>query len=153
MTDFINYNQILDDVKAMLTTAVGVQADTSGKFTTIDRNIDPTQFSYAAMPLADVRMSGARPGVRAGQQYYTPVSVEIEIAAFDLRDQDKAATIVLDLTNKVQRAFVENPHYGAVWDSIEVSDVNFFTAYDRSPEKSAFVATAVAQFVINVYSQ
>jgi hypothetical protein len=61
--------------------------------------------------------------------------------------------MVLDLTNKVQRAFVDNPHWGAVWDSIEVGDVQFFTAYDRSPDKAAFVATAIARFTINVYTQ
>lgn len=153
MTDFIDYNLILNDVKAMLISVVGIQADTPGKFKTIDRNVDPTQFHYAAMPIGDVRMASARPAARAGQQYYTPVTVEIEVAAFDLRSQDKAATIAMDLTNKVQRAFVDNPHWGAVWDSIELGDVNFFTAYDRSPDKAAFVATAVVQFTINVYTQ
>jgi hypothetical protein len=42
------------------------------------------------MPMADVRMAAASPAVRAGQQYYTPVTVEIEVAAFDLRKQGQS---------------------------------------------------------------
>jgi hypothetical protein len=153
MTDFTtNYNQILEDVVAMITQVVGVEKDNPEKFTRVAKNLDPTDFHTASMPLCDVRLSAARPANTAGQTYYNAINVELEIAAFDLSQQDKAATIMLNLLPKVQRAFVQNPHWGAVWDSIVLGDVVFLFGQDRDPAGGAFVASAVAQVTINVYT-
>lgn len=147
MANFVEYNLIIDDVVALIKQKVP-------DFKLVDRNIDPTQFHYANLPLCDVRIARGIPEVTAGQVYYVPVLMQLEIAAFDLSSVDKGATIALDLLNKVQRAFVENSHWGAVWDAIVLGNFQVITTQDQSPNSSgAFVTSILAEVAIRVYSQ
>lgn len=147
MANFVDYNQIIDDVVAMIRAKVP-------SFKLVDRNVDPQQFHYANFPLCDVRITKGSPTVTAGQVYYVPVTVEMEIAASDLSSVDKGATIALDLLNKTQRAFVENSHWGAVWDAMILGQFRVITAQDRSANSGgAFVTSILAEVMINVYSQ
>lgn len=154
MPDFVDYNTVLDDVVAMVTNVIGLGKDDNTKFTVVARDMNETEFNTSILPACDVRLSAARPQPSSGQVYYVPVSLELEVAAFDLSQRAKAGRIVLDLTNRVQRAFVENAHWGAVWDSIILGEVTFLTSMDRSaPGDGAFVASAIIQVTVNVYSQ
>ncbi len=144
--NFIDYNQILDDVKSLLLTKV---TSASMPFKKVDTNLAVRDFAFNNMPLADVRLSTMDPEVLAGQSYYSTVGVEIEIAAFSLREKDEASRITNELLAKSQRALVENPHFGAVWDSAVLGHVDFITAEN---DKEGFAASVVAQIAIKLYA-
>lgn len=145
-TNFIDYNQILDDVKTLISTMV---TSASLPFKKVDTNLATRDFVFPDMPLCDVRLGTMDPEVLAGQNYYSTVAVDLEIAAFSLSSKDKAARIANELLAKSQRAFVENPHFGAVWDSVVLGHVDFLTAENG---KEGFAASIVAQVMIKLYA-
>jgi hypothetical protein len=144
--NMIDYNQILDDVKTLISTKV---TSASVPFKKVDTNLMVRDFVFNDMPLCDVRLGTMDPEVLAGQSYYSSVAVDLEIAAFSLSSKDKAARIANELLAKSQRAIVENPHFGAVWDAVVLGHVDFLTAESG---KEGFAASVVAQVVIKLYA-
>lgn len=144
MTDFVNYNQILVDLVTLLT------AQTTG-FEKIKKNADERDFTYAQMPLCDVRIKQSLPELTGGQNYYVRVVIEIEIACHDLSSRDAAAILRDNLLNQVHRAVQTNPRFGAVIDSTEIGPVEFETRED--PDQGAFISAAVATISALVYAQ
>src|SRR4030067_1125172 len=124
-TNFIDYNQVLDDMKSLIETKV---TSASVPFKVVGTNLATRDFTFNGMPLCDVRLSTLDPEVLAGQNYYSGLALELEIAAFDLSSKDKAARIANELLAKSQRAIVENSHFGAVWESVNLGHVDFITA-------------------------
>jgi hypothetical protein len=155
MTNFVDYDQIATDIVSLVSTKVTgtLESLTDPKFKKVGRNLDSRDYHYANLPLCDVRMSAGLPEALAGQNYYVPITFELEMAAHSLRSQDEAATIILDLLNKTQRAFVENAHFSAAWDSIILGQFDMLTGEDTAQKNGAFMASVVAKVTINVYSQ
>lgn len=145
-TKFIDYSQILDDVKTLISSQI---SGASKPFKMVGTNLMTRDFNFQNMPLCDVRLGTADPQALAGQNYYSAVLLELEIAAFDLRSKDDAARIANELLALAQRALIENAHFGASWDSIILGHVDFITAEN---DKEGFAASVVAQVTINVYS-
>jgi len=148
MTKFIDYNQILDDVKTLVSTKVAAMNPTVG-FKLVGTNLATRDFVFDKMPLCDVRLATGDPQARTGQSYYSAVVLELEIAAFHLSSKDRAARIANELLALTQRAFVENAHFGAVWESVLLGHMDFLTAEGG---KEGFAASVVAQVTINVFS-
>lgn len=145
-TNFIDYNQITDDMKTLVSTMV---TSASMPYKTVEANQMTRDFVFDKMPLCDVRLGTADPQALAGQNYYSAVVLELEIAAFSLSSKDKAARIANELLGKTQRAIVENPHFGAVWDSVLLGHVDFLSAENS---KEGFAASIVMQVTVNVYA-
>lgn len=148
MTKFIDYNQILDDVKSLVETKV-VSMSPTVPYKLVGTNLMTRDFVFANMPLCDVRLANLEPQTRVGQDYYSGLLVELEIAAFSLNSKDKAARIANELLSLTQRALIENAHFGAVWESISLGHVDFMTAEGG---KEGFAASLVAQVQINIFS-
>lgn len=143
MTDFINYSQVLLDMKN------AVEGANLG-FKTVFKNAGDYEFQYGNMPMLDFRVRRAIPQAVAGQTYYSDIVIEAEIACFDMTSRDKCATMRDNLTNALQRFFQENPRFGAYVDTTIVGTVEFETGETKA--QGEFVAAAVAQFHVQFYS-
>lgn len=155
MTNFINYSQILTDFRNSLAGATlinglafAVKADGTPA---VFKNAQDTDFDYVNMPMADCRIRRADPENTAGQTYYSDITVEVEIACFDMTSRDKCATMRDDLTNAVQRFFQGNPHFSAFVDTVQVGAVDFEVGETKA--QGEFVAAAVAQFHVKLYTE
>jgi hypothetical protein len=148
MTDFVNYDQILDDLVTMLRANVTAP---NAQGLTIDRDQDDTDFVWGNFPLVDVRAARALPDLTGGQQYYTAFVVEIEVVAGDLSSRQDAVRLRNGLLNQVHRAVQTNPRFGASNDSCIIGQVEFET--EQSPENGAYIAAAVAQISVMIYTQ
>lgn len=144
MADFINYTQVLADMKAAVD-----GADLGFKSTHTDAS--DVDFRYDNMPMLDLRVRRAVPTAVAGQTYYSDITVEAEIAAFSMTSRSKCATMRNDLTNALQRFFQENPRFGAYVDSTLVGAVEFEVGETKA--QGEFVAAAVATFHVLFYSE
>jgi hypothetical protein len=141
----VDYDQICTDVAALLGTMTGATIP----FKRIEVDVETRDFVFMNMPLGDVRLATADNEALAGQNYYSTVLLEIEIAAFSLSSKAAAAKIRNDLLARTQRLFVENPHYGAIWDSVILGHVDFVSAENT---KEGFASSAIMQVQINVYT-
>lgn len=150
MTVFVDYAQILLDFQTMLAAAGLV--DTNSRALTVFKNADDVAFEYGNMPMADCRFRRNVPAlVTIGQSYYCDLTIEVEIATYSMTSRDKCATMRDDLTGKIQRFFQQNPRFSAAIDSTIVGAVEFETTETKA--QGEFVAAAVAQFHIQLYSQ
>lgn len=143
MSNFVNYDQMVLDFAAALTSAnVGFKKVM----------VDPMDRDYEVhnMPLAGVALASNDPLNTAGQTYYCDVTIQVQIAAFDLTNRREAAKIRNDLVNATQRYFQENPRFGAVVDSTQVGRAEFETG--ESKEQGWQVAGAVLEFHVKCYS-
>lgn len=144
-TKLIDYDQIVADVVSLLKTMTGA----TQPYKLVGPDLMTRDFVFDNMPLADVRLATGDQQALAGQRYYSTILLEIEIAAFDLRDKAEAAKIRNELLARTQRLIVENPHYGATWDSVILGHVDFIAAENT---KEGFAASAVMQVQVNVYT-
>jgi hypothetical protein len=145
----VNYNQLLNDAKALVETE---QAAWPSKFKKVFRNARQIDFHTANMPLLDFRLSGGQPEVLAGNNYHLSVVLEFEIATTDLSLRVDAATIVLDLLSRLQALFVANQHFSSVVDSVQLGPFSLVESED--PERDGvFVASSVGQIIVKFYAQ
>lgn len=143
MASFINYAQILADMKA------AVEGASLG-FKSVHRNADTLSFQFQNMPMLDLRVRRAIPTNVSGQTYYSTIVVEAEIACFDMTSRDKCATMCQGLTDALQRFFQENPRFGAYVDSTVIGEVVFELGETKA--QGEFIAAAVATFHVLFYS-
>jgi hypothetical protein len=153
--NFVNYSQILEDFRAALAGASLINglsfATKSDGSRSVFGNAQDTDFDYVNMPMADCRIRRADPENTAGQTYYNDIVIEVEIACFDMTSRAKCAKMRDDLTNAVQRFFQQNPHFSAFVDTVQVGAVDFETGETKA--QGEFVAAAVAQFHVKLYSE
>lgn len=143
MTDFIDYDTILDDMVNL------ISANVPG-FKKAMKDANDRDFVVSNMPFCDVRMKRVIPDNTGQQNYYSTVVVEVEVATFDLSSRQEAAKLRNDLTNAVQRLFQTNSRFGAAVDATQVGPAEFETG--ESEKEGAFVAGAVLQFNVFVYA-
>lgn len=143
MTDFVNYDVILDDMVALIASQVtGLKV--------VQKDSNDRDFSVSNMPFADVRIKRVLPENTGQQNYYSQVVVEVEICTFDLSSRQEAAKLRNDLTSAVQRLFQTNSRFGSAVDATQVGQAEFETA--ESEKEGAFMAAAVLQFSVFVYA-
>lgn len=143
MTDlFIDYTTIKNDAVAAIT-AAGLG------FKKVIKDATDRDYEIPNMPMADVRLKRVVPQAVAGQTYYGDVTLEIEIAVFDLTNREEAATIRDNLASALQRFFQVTPHFGASIDTTLVGNADFDTG--ESKAQGAFVASAVCEFHVFLY--
>lgn len=145
MTDFVDYDQLLDDVVSLL------QTHAPG-FKLVKKNMSSKDVNTSRMPFCDVRLSRVLPEVSAGNNYYVGIVVELEIGASDLSSKGATSTIVLDLLNVAQRAFVEHPRFSATWDASILGPVDIIPESEENVKDGAFMSGAIAQVMIFRYS-
>lgn len=145
MTEFVDYDQIADDVVSLLTTYVP-------SFKLVKKNMSSRDVEMSNMPFCDVRVSRVLPEVSAGNNYYVGVVLELEIGAIDLSGKAPTSTIVLDLLNAAHRAFIEHPRYGATWDASILGPVEIIPESEENVKDGAFMSAAIAQVTVYRYS-
>lgn len=143
MTDFIDYDLITLDM------AAAIRANVSG-FKKVIEDASDRDFVVANMPLADVRVRRAIPIDEGGRNYWTDVVMEVELGAFDMTNRRDAAKIRNDLANAVQRYFQVNPRFSGAVDTTLVGNGEFATT--ESTAQGAFVAAAILQFIVKIYT-
>lgn len=143
MTNFVDYDMILDDMVNL------IKAQVSG-FKEVRKDSNDRDFTVTNMPLADVRIKRVLPENTGQQNYYNQIVIEVEICTFDLSSRQEAAKLRNDLTNGVQRLFQTNSRFGAAVDATQVGQAEFETA--ESEKEGAFMAVAVLQFNVFVYA-
>lgn len=141
---FLDYDQVVDDLVTLLTAQVtGAEK--------IGRDLDETDFVFPNYPMIDCRALRVAPELTGQQNYWVDFVIEIEIVAHDLSSRQEAVRLRNGLLNQVQEAVRQNPRFGASNESCILGPVEFAT--EQTPENGAFVAAAVAQIVVKVYSQ
>lgn len=144
MANFVDYSTIVGDLVALL------QANVTGA-EKIGKNLDERDYTFAQMPLIDVRLKKDSPTLTGQQNYYVEVVLEVEIACHDLSSRDEAAILRDGLLNQVRQTIRTNPRFSGAVDSTVIGPVDFETAEDV--DQGAFVSAAVAQVSVFVYTQ
>jgi hypothetical protein len=143
MTDFVAYDQILDDFVTLIRAQVP-------EFASVGKNMSDRDFHMGNMPACDVRLGGIVPDLTGQNNYYVQVVISCDIGALDLSGYDEAATMRQTLLNKLHRAVQTNPRFSGSVDTSVVGPVEFEFAQDE--KQGAFVAAAVAQIYAYVYA-
>lgn len=147
MSNFINYSQILTDFRNLL---AGATLINGLSFQTVLKNAQDSDFVYPNMPMADCCLMQAIPLNMAGNNYYSTITIQVEIACFDMTSRDKCATMRDGLTNAVQYVFQQTPHFSANVDTVQVGPVQFADA--ESKTQGQFMASAILEFNVKLYS-
>lgn len=142
-TFFHDYDQILLDARAAVETA-------NLGFAKVMADANDRDYVIQNMPLCDLRVRRSTPDALGGQNYYGDITIEAEIATFDVTSLRDAAKMRNDLAGKLQKFFQQNPHFGAAMDTVIVGNVEFATGEDA--KVGAFMASAVLEFHVKLYS-
>jgi hypothetical protein len=143
MTDFVAYDQIMDDFVTLIQAQVP-------EFAKVGKNMPDRDFHMGNMPACDVRLGGIVPDLTGQNNYYVQVILSLDIGALDLKGYDAAATMRQNLLNKVHRAVQTNPRFTGSADTSVVGPVEFEQTYDE--KEGCFVAAAVAQIYVYCYA-
>lgn len=144
MADFINYDQITTDFEAAVNGA-------NMGFKTVLVDAMDRDFIIENMPLLDIRVKRAAPEPITNQTYYSDLTIEAEICAFDLTNRREAAKLRNDLANALQRFFKDHPRFSSLVDTTFVGQADFGTG--ESKAEGAFVAGAVLEFHPKLYAE
>jgi hypothetical protein len=148
MAEFIDYDQILLDFVAVAKTVTGAAGE---QFKHVDHDLDARDFIISNMPLLDVRVKRALPEPITNTTYYSDLTVEAEVCAFDMTSRAECATIRNHLVSALQRYLKDHPRFSGVVDTTFVGQADFGTG--ESKDEGAFVAGAVLQFHIKLYTE
>lgn len=110
-----------------------------------------TDFVFENLPMADVRFKRAIPNATGGNNYYTAVVMEIEIGANDMTSRRSSAKIRNDLIKALQELFQNNPRFSSSVDTTIIGNVECPNI--ETDDQGAFIASAVLEFHVMVYSQ
>lgn len=144
MADFIDYDQILTDLQT------AVQSASLG-FKSVFVDGDDHDFLIGNMPLLDLRIKRVVPQANTNTQYYSDLTIEAEVCAFDLTNRREAAKLRNDLTNALQRYVKDHPRFSSRVDTTLVGGGDFGTG--ESAKEGAFVAGAVLEFHPQLYTE
>jgi hypothetical protein len=143
MTDFVDYDQILDDLVVLLQAQVP-------ELKYVAKNMPDHQRHSANMPGCDVTLNSIVPTLTGQNNYYTQVVIDLDIGVEDLSGWDEAATIRNDILNKVHRAIQTNPRFSGIIETSVIGPVEFERLQDE--KQGLNLATAVAQIYAYVYA-
>lgn len=146
--EFIDYDQILVDFCVVARTVTGKSGE---QFKHVDKNLDARDFVINNMPLLDVRVKRILPEPITNMTYYSDLTVEAEICAFDMTSRAECATMRDHLASALQRYLKDHPRFSGSVDTTLVGQADFGTG--ESKDEGAFVAGAVLQFHIKLYTE
>lgn len=146
MADFINYDQITTDLEGAVKGQPGQLGFAQVLVDAMDRD-----FVIENMPLLDIRVKRAVPEPITNQTYYSDLTIECEICAFDLTNRREAAKLRNDLANALQRYLKDNPRFSGLVDTTFIGQADFGTG--ESKAEGAFVAGAVLEFHLKLYAE
>lgn len=146
MAQFIDYDQILDDLVSLIDANV-----TALRF--VGKDIQDIDYNKGNVPSCDISLLSVNPVVRAGQDYYTELVIQLIIYNTDLRSRQEAAMIRNDIVSEVQDIIRKNPRFSSVIESTILGPVDLvvgeseeqgWTAAAANMQISVFVFTDVA---------
>jgi hypothetical protein len=143
MTDFVNYNQILDDLVTL------IQANVP-ELAYVAKNMPDHQRHSGNMPGCDITLGAIVPDLIGQNNYWTQVIIECDICAEDLSGFDEAATMRQTILNKLHRAVQTNPRFSGVIETSVVGPVEFERLQDE--KQGLNLASAVAQIYVYIYA-
>lgn len=136
-------DQMLDDLKALIENA-GLG------FKKVGVDLQEEEYSFAAMPLCDVRLPQVEPENLAGGTKHFQYTFEVEVAAFHLAERRSAARLIRDLVRAIMKLVAENPHFSGTIETTLLGPVRFMTVRDEKTQ--AFTSAAILQFVAMGYA-
>ena len=141
---FVDYTQIRLDLKNLLVT------NHPDDFETIKEEVDFNKLTFSNMPLADVRLVREISEVRAGQDYFVTLSLEIEILCADLSSFLETCNIRDNLVNLVKDTIRNNAHFSSVVESVILTGTEFSSAQDTN--EGEFIAAAVIGLNVTIFT-
>lgn len=112
--------------------------------------VDERTLSFDHMPLIDVRPSEADNEVRAGQDYFTTLTFQCDIYAFDLSSVKEAAIVRDTILKSAQNAVRANPAFHVDLETSQLGSVEFSSTKDE--DTGSFVAQASFQVLAMAFT-
>lgn len=143
MAQFINYDQILDDLVTL------IQANVAG-LNFVGKDIQDIDYNKGNVPFCDVSLLSINPAIRAGQDYYTEIVIQLIIYNTDLHSRSQAAMIRNNLVSEVQDTIRRNPRFSSNIESTILGVVDL--AIGESEEQGWTAAAANMQISVFVFT-
>lgn len=140
---WMDYNQAEDDLVSVLFTAL-----TSAKM--VDKEVDEIYYSFANMPLVDVRLKDSLPAIRAGQDYNLDTTFEVQITCMDLSEFSDAAILRQSLLVTAIDAIRGNSGFSAEISTSRIGAIQFASARDE--DTRAFMAAVTFEVIVEAYA-
>lgn len=144
MSDFIDYDQLLEDFKT------AIESQSLG-FKQVLIDASDRDFIYDNMPLLDIRIKEADPTAITNATYYTTMILEAEVCAYSFTSRREAAKLRGELVNKLQLFVKQHPRWSAQLETTIIGKASFGTG--ESKAEGAFVAGAVLEFHPQLYTE
>ena len=138
----LDYTGIAEALATVLVAAEGVHL--SGY------EVDERTLSYDTMPLIDVRPVEAENDVRAGQDYFTRLTFQCDIYAFDLSSVKEAAIVRDSILKSAQNVVRANPAFHVDLETSVLGAVEFSSTKDEN--SGSFVAQASFQVIAMAFT-
>lgn len=138
----LDYTGIAEALATVLVAAEGVNL--SGY------EVDERTLSYDNMPLIDVRPVEAENDVRAGQDYFTRLTFQCDIYAFDLSSVKEAAIVRDSILKSAQNVVRANPAFHVDLETSVLGAVEFSSTKDEN--SGSFVAQASFQVIAMAFT-
>lgn len=135
---WLNYNTIQDDLVSLLSAGVS-----SAKV--VKKEADERDYSFASMPLIDVRLKSSNPEIRAGRDYYVFVTFEVQISVFDLSSFADAAEVRHSVLSSAIDTVRNSANFSSVIETSRIGQIEFQGVKD---EKSGAFMSGVTFEVI-----
>jgi hypothetical protein len=140
---WINFNLIHSDLASLIRNNVPA-------LTAVFQEADERDIRFDECPLADVRLRQCRPQIRAGQDYYVEVYLDIEIISFSLKNNDDAATVRDSVLSSVIDTVRANSKFSGQLLTSRIDNIEFGLTSDE--EQGNFVAGAVVTIMAEAYA-
>lgn len=112
--------------------------------------VDDRDIHMANMPLIDVRLVTSDPEIRAGQDYFTDLIVQVDIYSFDLSSNRQAAIVRDTVMKDAQNAVRANPSWHIELETSILGPVELLTAKDE--DTGGFEARATFQVIAKAFT-
>ena len=112
--------------------------------------LEATEFTHNRTPFADIRLVDADNDVRAGQDYFTDLTLAVDIYTMDMSSIREAATLRDGLLADAQNAVRANPNFHISLESSILGGVEFTTSKDEGT--GWFTARASFQVIAKAFT-
>jgi hypothetical protein len=139
---WLNFNTIQDDLVTLLS------ANVSGA-KRVKKQCDDRDYHYANFPLIDVRLRSSSNQVRAGRDYFTTVTFEVQVTVHDLSGFDEAATLRDTVLSDAIDTVRNNANFSAQIETSSIGPIEFSNAKDEG--SGAFMAAATFDVIVEAF--
>lgn len=138
----LDYTGIAEALTTRLATTEGVSL--------AGYEVDERTLTFDHMPLIDIRPVEAENEVRAGQDYFTSLTFQCDIYAFDLSSVKEAAIVRDSILKSAQNVVRANPAFHVDLESSVLGAVEFSSTKDENT--GSFVAQASFQVIAMAFT-